>query len=171
MHRSKRFARLTWLGLSIILLSGCDNIPQIVGPVCVSSRGVTYKTPPPALFAYLGPSWSWSCDKVQAAEDAAVMAIEKHADRVSTKRLRGYVVEYLDERAFLNGAGKSVAAETYCFGKYIRITMRPICDGVLTHEFLHAVSDCDSFFLCGEHHCDWESRGFYAAISNSTQCL
>lgn len=155
----------------LVLLTGCDNIPLAKGPDCISKRGVTYHTPPPQLFAYMGPTWSWSCEKIQDAEDAAVEAVEANAIGVKVSRLEGYEVQYLDERAYLNGAGVSVAAETICEAKYIRITMRPICDGVLTHEVLHAVSACDSWNHCGEHHCDWQDRGFYAAIAQQRPCL
>lgn len=155
--------------LSLLLLSCAD--PNPYGTACVSTRGVTYLTPAPELLSFYGMELQWTCDSIQRSEDAAVENIQLYASRVDLRLLRGYTVRYVNTYGWRLADGQIVTGESSWLNRSILIRFGPTCDGVLTHEFLHVVSNYDSWWTCGEVHCDWAARGFYAAAWAPMKCL
>lgn len=153
---------------SLLLLFSCD--PNPYGETCVSSRGITYLTPDAELLRYYKLEDQWSCSGIQRAEDSSIDSIQKHASKVNLELLRGYTVRYVNSYGWRVATGDIALGQADWSVRTIYIRFGTTCASTLTHEFLHVVSNYDSWWLCGEPHCDWSPRGFDAAISAPLQC-
>lgn len=154
--------------LSLLLFS-CDFNPY--GHTCTSTRNITYLAPDAELLRYYNLLDEWSCAGVQRAEDSAIENIEKYVSGMNVKLLSGYTVRYVNSYGWKLPNGNIAIGQADWVGKTIMIRLGTTCAEILTHEFLHVVSNYDSWWFCGEPHCDWASRNFYAAVWAPMKCL
>lgn len=155
--------------LLALLLFSCD--PNPYGESCVSSRGVTYLAPDAELLRFYKLADQWSCSGIQRAEDVAAENIKTFAKNVDLSLLRGYSVKYVNSYGWKMPNGEIALGQADWVVRTIFIRFGPTCSETLTHEFLHVVSNYDSWWICGNAHCDWSERGFYDAVSAPMKCL
>jgi len=112
----------------------------------------------------------WSCESVQAQEDAVLVQLIRANDerfKESCSRMSGVHVSF-ENKDELDAGGKPLLGETHCWDKTVTLNNLAPWDSAYAHEMSHIIQDCSPnscahSSMDSQHWC-WDTNGIVDAI-------